>query len=60
MKILKRIWNFDKEQWNLLMFFIKNLFKQLFIGIAVGNLSEFIDTWQWLKMHCCYDSKLKE
>lgn len=55
--MFKRIWNFDKDQFTLLIFLIKNLIKQFFIGTAIGNLHEFKETWFWLKIHCSYDSK---
>ncbi len=55
--MLKRIWNFDEKDIKHMGFLIKNLFKQFFIGIATGNMNDFIDTWFWIKIHCCYNSK---
>jgi len=57
MEILKRIWSFDKQDMKHMKWLFKNLFKQFFIGIATGNMHEFIETWCWIRIHCTYNSK---
>jgi len=57
MKVLKRIWNFDKQDMKHMKWLFKQLFKHFFIGVFIGNMDEFVDTWFWIKIHCCYDSK---
>jgi len=59
METVKRIWNFDEGDIDHMRCLFKNLFKQFFIGVATGNMREFVNTWFWIKLHCTCDSEEK-
>lgn len=60
MKTLKRIWNFDKDDTDNMKCLFKNLFKQFFVGVATGNMKQFINTWSWIKFFCTCDYEKRE
>ena len=53
MIILKRIWNFDKQD----MKHVGWLFKQLIVSFFKGDLDGVEESWMFIKLHCYYDSK---
>jgi hypothetical protein len=53
MKIIKRILNFNKDDWNHLWWLFKNMIKEF----IAGNYDESVDAFYWIKIHFTYDSK---
>lgn len=52
--MIRRILNFDKQDWKHMSFLFANMFKQFFIEF---NWHEVKDSYYWIKIHLSYDSK---
>jgi hypothetical protein len=54
MKIIKRILNYKKQDWQHIRGLLKNLLK----GMVTMNYYLVQDSWGWLKFHIICDSML--
>lgn len=54
--MIKRAIGFKIHDWKHLWWLFKNMNSQLF----KGNYLEAYDSWMWIKIHFCYDSKKKQ
>jgi len=52
--MLKRILNFDKQDWKHMRFLFFNMFKQFF----KGDLHESRESFIWMKIHLSYNSNM--
>lgn len=50
--MLKRIVNYNKEDWKHISFLLKNSVIQFY----KGNFNDSIDALYWIKIHLTYDS----
>ena len=55
--MLKRIANFDTEDWKHIWWLFKNMLKQFFIEC---DFEEAKLAWLFITMHFCYDSHRKD
>lgn len=51
--MIKRLINFDKQDWDHVSFLFTNMMKQLFVKF---NWHETKESYIWLKIHLMYDS----
>lgn len=52
--MLKRVMNFDKQDWKHVSWLTGNMLKNFFIRC---DLSAARESWLWLKLHFTHDSK---
>lgn len=55
MKVIKRALHFDRRDWKHVWW----LFKNMWVNLAKGDLTEAYDAWMWIVVHFSYDSTLK-
>ena len=53
--MIKRIINFDKEDWKHIWWLFKNMIKQFMLF----NFKESHEAFLWIKIHLMYDNRRK-